>query len=73
MLKDDLGPDDTLKGVIRVETNDREVIPTHFRTPLPTPIHLQLAADKELSRCLDSGTLEPTPHSYKWVSRGKFL
>ena len=35
VFKEDLGPDDTIKGVVRFEVQDNEVKPLHFTTPPP--------------------------------------
>ena len=62
VFKEDLGPSDTMKGVVRVELQDNDVKPLHFTTPAPIPAHLHRAADKELARCLAAGTLEECQH-----------
>ena len=73
VFKEDLGPSDTMKGVVRVELQDNDVKPLHFTTPAPIPVHLHRAADRELARCLAAGTLEERQHYTPWVSRGLFV
>ena len=33
VLKEDLGPSDTMKGIVRVELQDNNIKPLHFTTP----------------------------------------
>ena len=73
VFKEDLGPEDVMKGELKAELNDSEVTPTHISTPAYVPVHLRKAADKELARCLNAGVLEPCNHYTDWVSRGMFV
>ena len=73
VFKEDLGPSDTMRGVVRVELQDNDVTPLHFTTPAPIPAQLHRAADKGLARCLAAGTLEECQHYTPWVSRELFV
>ena len=73
VFKEDLGPEDVMKGEFKAELNNLDVTPTHISTPAYVPVHLRKAADKELARRLNAGTLESCNHYTEWVSCGMFV
>ena len=58
VFKEEVGPEDVLKGELKAELNDSEVTHTHISTPAYVPVHLRKAADKKMARCLYS-----SPHN----------
>ena len=73
VFKENLSPQDRMRGVKRIEIKDPDAKPLHFNTPKEVPAHLRRAANKELKRCLEAGQLEPCHHFTKWLSRGMFV
>ena len=46
IFKEDLSPQDRIKGVQRIEIDESRVKPLHFTTPKEVPCHLRKAAEK---------------------------
>ena len=62
VFKEDLTPDDRLNiepMKITLKPGHENVPMYNARVPIPTPRYLEWAADKELTRIMKSGALEP--------------
>ena len=59
---------------LKIETKkDRKIKPVNRRVPIPIPIHLHKAANKELQDYLEAGIVEKCHHSTPWLSPGLFI
>ena len=76
IFKEDLEECDTIKtkNPIRIELDEEKNIqPTNITIPAEIPVHLRSAAEREISRLIKAGTLEPCEHPSDWSSRGLFV
>ena len=59
---------------MKIETkSDEKIKPVNCCVPVPIPLHLRKAADKELKALLDAGVLEKYHHWTPWLSKGLFV
>ena len=76
VFKKDLEKHDRIKmKPVKIETipNAKAIRPHNAYTPIETPIHMQNAANAELSRIMQAGQLEECHHATDWCARGFFV
>ena len=76
VFKKDLEKHDRIKmKPVKIETipNAKAIRPHNAYTPIETPIHMQNAANAELSRIMQAGQLEECHHATDWCARGVFV
>ena len=76
VFKKDLDKNDRIKmDLVKIETipNSDRIPPHHIYTAIEIPIHMQKAANQELSRFLKAGQLEECKKVTDWCARGFFV